>query len=39
MTSAAQTSNAHSFKTASLGFLGSFALMTTAMVLLGSLGA
>ena len=41
MTSAAlpQSSDAPSFKTAFLGFFGSLALMTTAMVLLGSVGA
>ncbi len=34
-----QSSEAPSFKTAFLGFFGSFAFMTTAMVLLGSVGA
>jgi hypothetical protein len=34
-----QSSDAPSFRTAFLGFFGSFALMTTAMVLLGSIGA
>ncbi len=34
-----QTSDAPSFKTAFVGFFGSFALMTVAMVLLGSVGA
>ena len=33
------TTQAPSFKAAFAGFLGSFALMTTAMVLLGSIGA
>jgi hypothetical protein len=33
------TDSAPSFKAALLGFFGSFALMTTAMVLLGSIGA
>lgn len=33
------TAPAPSFKAAALGFFGSFALMTTAMVLLGSISA
>ena len=33
-----QVSDAPSFKTAFLGFFGSFALMTIALVLLGSIG-
>ncbi len=43
MTTAAQTlpteAQAPSFKTAFLGFMGSLALMTTAMVLIGGLSA
>jgi hypothetical protein len=33
------TAQVPSFKSAFLGFFGSFAVMTTAMVLLGSMGA